>query len=100
MKKKIKVHTAPAEYRIKYKINAAEFMEVNFYSVYHSSEAVDCLAHSYSRGHIVGEHITIVAVEEYNGYSRKWEDRTEKALEHSTEAVRTLLNNEQDGATT
>ena len=71
------------EYRVKYRVNGSKEENIAYYSVFHSSEAVEFLAHTYRRGHIEGGNITIYAVEEHNRYSQKWQDRTEKALDHA-----------------
>ena len=80
---KKKTHAAPMEYRIKYTINGALEESIQYYNVYHSSEALDFLAHTYRRGHIHGGDLSIVSVEEYNRFSSKWEDRTTTAADHS-----------------
>ena len=80
--KKKKKHTSPMEYRISYRINGDLGECTQYYNVYHSSEALDFLAHTFRRGHIEGEELRVVAVEEYNKYSDKWEDRTLKASAH------------------
>ena len=64
-------HTSPTEYRVKYRANGSKEENIAYYSVFHSSEAVEFLAHTYRRGHIVGNNITIYAVEEYNRHSRQ-----------------------------
>ena len=82
MKKKNK-HPSPKEYRIEYKINGDLGEYTQYYNVYHSSEALDFLAHTFRRGHIEGEELRVVAIEEYNRYANQWEDRTLKATEHA-----------------
>ena len=80
MKKK---HTSPMEYRVGYKLNGSVSESVQYYNVFHSSEALEFLNHTFETGHIHGNDLKIIAVEEYNKYSDKWESRTEKALSHA-----------------
>ena len=84
------LHKAPMEYRVRYFISGAMTESVQYYSVYHSSEALDFLAHTYRRGHIhsLSEnfYINIVAVEEYCRFRDRWTDRTSKAVEFSESA--------------
>ena len=76
-------HPSPREYRVRYKINGSVAESVQYYNVFHSSEAVHFLYHTFESGHIHGDDLKITAVEEYNKYSDKWEDRTNKAVSHS-----------------
>ena len=71
------------EYRIHYVIGGAIEESIQYYNVYHSSEALEFLAHTYRRGHIHGGELKVVSVEEYNRFTRLWEDRTIKASEHA-----------------
>ena len=71
------------EYRIQYVINGALGESIQYYNVYHSSEALDFLAHTYRQGHIHGGELKVIAVEEYNRFSNKWLNRTAKAAEHA-----------------
>tara|TARA_Y100000593_G_C4303464_1_gene334533 strand:- start:542 stop:853 length:312 start_codon:yes stop_codon:yes gene_type:complete len=82
MKKK-KLHTSPMEYRVRYKINGSLSESTQYYNVFHSSEALDFLAHTYRSGHIHGGELKILAVEEYDRFRYAWDDRTEKAMEHA-----------------
>ena len=72
------------EYRIKYRITGSVSESTQYYSVYHSSEALDFLAHTFRKGRIRGESLTVLAVEEYNRFSGGWADRTEKATQHAS----------------
>ncbi len=83
MEKKIK-HKAPMEYRIRYTVNDAAHTSTQYYNVFHSSEALEFLAHTWRKGHIHGGSLNILAVEEYNKYSLKWEDRLAFALEYAS----------------
>ena len=71
------------EYRVHYIINGSLEESIQYYNVFHSSEAVDFLAHTYRRGHIHGGELKILLVEEYNRFAQKWENRTDKAIEHA-----------------
>jgi predicted nucleotidyltransferase len=82
MRKK-KTHPSPKEYRVEYKINGAQNSSMQYYNVFHSSEALDFLAHTYRRGHIHGGELKVIAVEEYNRFSNRWLNRTAKAAEHA-----------------
>jgi hypothetical protein len=94
MKKKKNKHTSPMEYRVKYRVNGFGEENISYYSVFHSSEALEFLSHTHKRGHVEGETITVYAVEEHNRYSQKWEDRTEKALEHAKIPGLTIVSGE------
>ena len=91
------LHPSPMEYRVRYVINGALTESVQYYSVYHSSEALDFFAHTFRKGHIhsLSEsfHIIVHAVEEYNRFSEEWEDRTDKAMEF-TQAPEVEIENE------
>ena len=76
-------HPAPAEYRIRYCINGSAEDSVQYYNVYHSSEALEFLSHTFRRGHIHGGALKIKEVEEYNRFTDKWENRTVKAVSHA-----------------
>lgn len=80
---KKKVHQSPTEYRVEYRVNGSASKSMQYYSVFHSSEALEFLAHTFRKGHIHGDSIQILAVEEYNRFSTKWEDRMSKAIEHA-----------------
>jgi len=75
-------HTSPCEYRIRYLINGAVTETVQYYNVFHSSEALDYLAHTFRREHIEGNKLTVVAVEEFDRFAKKWVNRTPKAAQH------------------
>ena len=83
MKKK-KVHVSPMEYRICYIINDSVSESVQYYNVYHSSEAIDFLAHTLRSGHVHGGDLLIIKVEEFDRFGNKWVDRTEKAIEYAS----------------
>tara|TARA_R100000808_G_scaffold24269_1_gene55496 strand:+ start:21803 stop:22117 length:315 start_codon:yes stop_codon:yes gene_type:complete len=93
MKKK-QLHKAPMEYRVCYRITGAVESSTQYYNVYHSSEALDFLAHTFRKGHIHGHSLTILAVEEWNRFSRTWEDRTSVAALHC-EAEELITQNDK-----
>ena len=71
------------EYRVRYFIDESEIEEISYYSVFHSSEALDFLAHTFSRGHIQGDVLHISHVEEYDRFRNSWGDRTSYAQEYA-----------------
>ena len=77
-----KLHTAPMEYRVTYRITGSVETSDQYYSVFHSSEALSFLAHTFRKGHIHGDSLTILGVQEWNRFGRKWEDRTDFAALH------------------
>ena len=79
---KPKLHRAPMEYRVCYRIAGSVETSVQYYSVFHSSEALDFLAHTFRKGHIHGDSLTILAVEEWNRFMSSWEERTAFAALH------------------
>ena len=83
MKKKNR-HPSPMQYRIRYIVNGSVNESVQYYSVFHSSEAIDFLAHTLRQGHIHGSNIKIVGVEEFNRFSGSWGDRTAIATEFAS----------------
>jgi hypothetical protein len=80
---KKKSHISPMEYRVEYRVDDSARKSTQYYNVYHSSEALEFFAHTFRKGHVHGERIYILKVEEYNRYGDKWEDRTDKAIEHA-----------------
>jgi len=82
MRKKNK-HPSPTEYRIRYTINGSHIESIQYYNVFHSSEAIDFLAHTFRQGHIDGKNLSIQAVEEFERFTKKWLDRTDKAAAHA-----------------
>ena len=85
MKKTLaKVHTSPTEYRIKYKINDSVDESTQYYNVFHSSEALDFLAHTLRSGHIHGSTLTILDVEEWCRFRQGWINRIEPAVKYAS----------------
>jgi hypothetical protein len=104
--------STPREYRVRYRlvspnnhaldgvlspqeeaIASYSRLESRYYSVFHSSEALQFLAHNFRTGKIHGSScIEIVSVEERNRWNKKWEDRTEKALDHADVPELNIIN--------
>jgi hypothetical protein len=78
-----KLHRSPMEYRVIWKGEDSVGESIQHYNVFHSSEALDFLAHTLRGGHIHTASIKVIAVEEYNRFSDRWENRTAKASEHA-----------------
>jgi len=72
------------EYRIRWKgVNSVE-ESVQHYSVFHSSEALDFLAHTFRSGHIHANSLRVLAVEEWCRFRNIWIDRIEPAVKFAT----------------
>lgn len=82
-KAQAKVHSHPTEYRITWKGVDSIGESVQHYNVFHSSQALDFLAHTFRSGHIHSEKIKVIAVEEWCRFRRIWIDRLEPAITHS-----------------
>ena len=93
MKKKNQ-HPSPREYRIKYRINDSLGENIQYYNVFHSSEALDFLAHTFRRGHIEGNTLSIATIEEYDRFRDTWDDRTQKAIEFA-DSEEVVVNNDE-----
>jgi len=89
---KKKAHPKPAEYRVRYCINGSAQDSTQYYSVFHSSEALEFLAHTFRSGHIHGGSLNILEVEELNRFTNGWENRTVKAVAHAEIPEMTLEN--------
>ena len=81
----MKKHDRPAEYRIIFQAGNWVTKSERYFTVYHSSEALDDIYYSFMHGGIHSDKITILKIEEYITYQDEWVDRMEKALEHATE---------------
>ncbi|MAF24462.1 hypothetical protein CL634_02650 [bacterium] len=82
MKKKNK-HPAPRQYRIIYRAGTSVMKSKQYYSVFHSSEALEDIYHTFHAGKIHAKSITIYKVQEHNRFNGQWEDRMDKALENA-----------------
>jgi hypothetical protein len=78
---KKKKHPSPKEYRLIYKINNCETESVQYYNIFHSSEALDSLIHTFKKGHIHGRSLRILCIEEFNHHTNSWVNRTAKSVE-------------------
>ena len=105
--------STPREYRVRYRLVTAgshlaegllspqeeamassSRLESRYYNVFHSSEALQFLAHNFRTGKIHGSScIEIVSVDERNRWNKKWEDRTQKALDHADVPELNINNN-------
>ena len=75
-------HTTPRQYRIIYRAGLSVMKSKQYYNVFHSSEALEDIYHTFHKGKIHAKKITIHKIEEHNRFTDKWECRMEKALEH------------------
>jgi hypothetical protein len=82
MKKKKQKHVSPQQYRITWSAADSVTDSSQYYSVYHSSEALADIYHTFAKGKIHAKTIVISGVEEHNRFSDKWEDRMQICLEH------------------
>ena len=82
MKKKNK-HSSPMQYRIVYRSGNSVMKSTQYYSVYHSSEALEDIYHTYRKGKIHAREITIYRIQEYNRFTDKWENRIEEAIKNA-----------------
>jgi len=87
-------HPKPKEYRVKYKINGDIGEFIQYYNVFHSSEALDFLAHTFRKNHIEGNQLLVIIIEEYDRFKDTWNDRTEKAIEFA-ESPEIVINNKE-----
>ena len=81
MKKKTK-HKSPEQYRIIWSAEDSVTNSTQYYSVYHSSEALADIYHTFAHEKIHAKAITIFSIEEHCRFTDKWEDRTDICLEH------------------
>jgi hypothetical protein len=81
-RKKMNKHPRPEIYRISFKCGSWVMKSERFYNVFHSSEALEDIAHSFYTGAIHCNKITISDIEEYITYSNSWVSRMDKALEN------------------
>ena len=81
MKKKNK-HPSPREYRILYRAGNSIMKSIQHYNVFHSSEALGDIYHTFHTGKIHSKKITIYKVQERNRFTDEWEDRLEAAVKN------------------
>ena len=89
MKKKNK-HPSPMQYRIIYRAGLSVMKSTQYYNVYHSSEALEDIYHTFQKGKIHAKKVTIYKIQEYDRFTDEWIDRTEKALE-SAEGIHAMV---------
>lgn len=77
-------HNSPMEYRIIWKGVNSIGESIQHYSVFHSSEALDFLAHTFRNGHIHTKSLRVLAVEEWCRFRNIWIDRMEPAVKFAT----------------
>ena len=81
MKKKNK-HERPETYRIILRCGSWATKTERYYTVYHSSEALEDIYHTFHSGKIHSKKITILDIQEYVKYSNTWVSRMDKALDN------------------
>ncbi len=84
-------HPQPRQYKIEYVLHNSILASTNYYSVFHSSEALVDLLYHLNKKKIHGKDINILSIEEHCPYSEQWIDRTEKAIEN-TEPDKKILS--------
>jgi len=82
MKKKKTKHKSPEQYRIIWSARDSVSDSTQYYSVYHSSEALADIYHTFARGKIHAKEIVISSIEEYGRFTDTWSDRMQICLEH------------------
>ena len=80
MKKKI--HKSPEQYRIIWSAGDSVTDSTQYYLVYHSSEALADIYHTFAKGKIHAKEIVISSIEEYCKFKDEWSDRKSICLEH------------------
>ena len=81
MKKKTK-HKSPEQYRIIWSAGDSVTNSTQYYSVYHSSEALADIYHTFAKGKIHAKEVVIMSIEEHCRFTDTWEDRKGVCLEH------------------
>ena len=74
-------HSNPMEYRIIYRAGMSIMRSKQYYNVFHSSEALADIYHTFHAGKIHSKSITIYKIQEWDRFNEKWVDRLEKAIE-------------------
>lgn len=69
------------EYRIIYRAGWSIMRSTQYYNVFHSSEALADIYHTFHAGKIHSKSITIYKIQEWDRFTGKWADRLEKAVE-------------------
>jgi hypothetical protein len=82
MKKTKEKHTSPQEYRIIWSAGDSVTNSTQYYNVFHSSEALADIYHTFAKKKIHAKEIVISSIEEHCRFSDKWHDRKSVCLEH------------------
>ena len=81
----MKKHERPETYRIIFRAGRWATKSEIYYTVFHSSEALEDIYYAFHHGRIHSRKVTIHKIQEYNRFSDEWEDRMDKAFEHAGE---------------
>lgn len=73
-------HTSPMQYRVTWRGENSVEKSTSYYSGFHSSEALDFLAHTLRSRHIHTKLMEIIAIEEWCRFRKTWLDRLELAV--------------------
>ena len=85
-------HDGVETYRVVFRAGNWVTLSKRYYTVNHSSEALQDIHHTFHSGHVHANKIKIHRIEEYNRYSHKWEDRTENAYKHAKNLINTDMS--------
>jgi hypothetical protein len=77
-------HNSLMEYRITWRGSNSVEESTQHYNVFHSSEALDFLAHTLRSGHLHVKSLRVLAVEEYCRFGDIWIDRMAPAVQFAT----------------
>lgn len=88
-------HDRPETYRVIFRAGNWVTLSKRYYTVYHSSEALQDIHHAFHAGHVHARKIKIHRIEEYNKFSKEWEDRTDKAFEHAIDLVNVSMDGDK-----
>lgn len=77
------VHPRPEAYRIIFRVGNWVTRSKRYYSVFHSSEALEDIYHTFITGHIPGKKITIYDIQEYDRFVNEWISRKDLAVENT-----------------
>ena len=85
-------HDQVNTYRVIFRAGNWVTLSERYYTVHHSSEALQDIHDVFHAGYVHARKIKIHRIEEWNRYNNKWEDRTDKAFEHSVDLVNTFMD--------
>ena len=80
------------EYRIIYRAGRSIMRSKQYYNVFHSSEALADIYHTFHAGKIHSKSITIYKIQEWDRFTGKWVDRLDKVIEYVRSTVVTPWN--------